>query len=225
MTGPMNERRPNAFKESLIPSGLDKSFLAEPRLWEFEQNKIFVVRKVESFLFTSTIKPETVAKIVKKLFSELSSDYGINVPVQFVVADDENKIPSLYILTDRINSSSVDETSDATRSRMATGMTSIFSSLVAYFENKYASGEEFLCDIAHFEQYAYGTRADSTVSEWYLVDTDPYFTTHKEVLLDEVEALCKGIPDLEARFEIDIPEVKERAETLRRTVHNQLENT
>lgn len=221
----MSERHPKALRESLVPSGLDKSFLAEPRLWEFELNKNFVVRKVESFLFTSTIKPETVAKIVRELFSELSSDYGINVPVQFVVASDENKIPSLYILTDRVNSSPDDESSDATKSKMAAGMASIFSSLVAYFENKYASGEEFLCDIARIEQYAYGTRADSTVADWYLVDTDPYFTTHKEILLDEVEALCKGIPDLEARFEIDIPEVKKRADALRRTVHNQLENT
>jgi hypothetical protein len=210
------EKHVPAFKESISVSKLDKPFQHIPKLYEFENDKRFIVRKAEEYQFEKgqfTTLEETV-KTLKSLFDELRQVYGIEIPAQFVIAEDENKKASLYTLIDRISPVGL-ETLDADKKHEAVkGIETIFEALVSYYKKKVATDENFLSDLPEVEQYIYGTKDGEVEARWYMVDTDPYFSNDRQVLYDTLDTLNEELPDIENDFGVDMTVQKKRVEEL-----------
>ena len=214
------EKHVPAFKESISVSKFDKPFQRIPKLYEFENDKRFVVRKAENYQFLegqfTTL--EEAAKTMKSLFDELKV-LGIEVPAQFVIAEDENNKPSLYTLVDRIAPVSLE---DSKKQDAGRGIEAIFDALVKYYEKKAVTDENFLSDLPEIGQYVYGTKEGETEARWYMIDTDPYFSNEKQSLYQTVDTLNDELPDIERDFGVDMSTQKKRVEELMRKLEEQL---
>jgi len=207
----MSERHIPAFKETLEVSKYDKGF---GNLSEFKNDKRYVVREAHPHLFEEgqEVSSLEAAKILRDLFNELRTAYNINAPVQFVVAENDKGEPRLFNLTNNIEpAGTLDEEE---RQKMVHGLLNIFRSLMSYYESKYASQENFLSDIPIPFQYVYGKKEGDTHNEWYLVDTDPFFSDTRETLFDATENLKDSLEELEKEYKVDMSDITERAQAL-----------
>ena len=219
-----------AFKEKLVRSPLDREayprqvnlqpFVDLVKLFEFETNKHFIVRKgdppsvgsADLKLFTNAVD---TCRVVKGLFDELETVYAIRAPVQFVVAKDENGQRIFYILTKRVLEAKIGELMGDEKRKAALDMQKIFESLITYYEKKNETGEYFLHDLPDPDQYVYGNLENHFERRWYLVDTDPYYSNETKELWDLLDCWANVMDMFEQQFTIDLDSVRQRCIALR----------
>lgn len=221
----MSEKHIPAFREPIAVSNFDNIFHPEPKLHEFENDKRFVVRKADEDMFAPDqyTTPEEMGEVLKGLFKELRDTYGIETPVHFVVANDENSVPSLFILTERIARVDFAGLDDAKKHESAEGIRHIFSSLVDYYEKKYASGARYLSDLPYLGQFTYGVKEEGQSPRWFLTDTDPYFDDDKESLFEVMDAFDIEIPTIQEKYAIDLEGEHARVKVLKEKLGRDLE--
>lgn len=208
----------DAFTEGLKTSPFDKhvQYNMPPKLIEFEHNKNFVIRKAAPYMFEEgqyTTAQEMATK-TKYLFDELREKYAIDAPVEFTVAKDENEQESFYILTHKVDTYDYDQLDDQEKEQARTGIKKIFESLITYYEDKSKGGSTFLQDLPDTEQYVYGSLDKNGVRQWYMIDTDPFFSDGKEGLIDVLDTLRDELDIVEDKFSVDLTSVRTKCEAL-----------
>ncbi len=121
-------------------------------------------------VYGNDVSAEQLTKTAKELFAELSEDYGITVPVDFVI--DKNREDEIIVgeIVDRIEGVNLDEveiTNDVIEKTEH-----LYLSIAKYLFDKYESEEEYLADINSGTQYVYGKKSGGTEDQIYLIDTD-----------------------------------------------------
>lgn len=181
-----NAREIPAFREKLKPSRHAEKNLSPRKLLEFEKDDRFVVRLIG---YKDALELADKAKV---LFDELRS-YGINIPVNFVVAQDEDSVPCLWAIADRITPDNT-----AANSVREREFSALLHCILKYFQDKLGTDRVFLQDVVRDEsQYVFGTRPGEAHPRWYLVDVDLDTLSGDENLLDRINHVERWLARLE----------------------------
>lgn len=205
----------DAFKEEAAVSPLDKGDFNIRKIFEFENNKDYVVRPhhQEFFQAGTLTTPEDMAKKLRALFAELREKYDINAPVQYVVAKDEKGTDGLFNLTRRVERQDLDQLTDEERDAARQGLQHVFTQVLRYYDDKERSGETFMSDLPGAEQYVYG-KIDGGQNSWHLVDTDPLLADSKVDLFGTLDFLLEQLEFVEDDFHMDLTKQRRGAEAL-----------
>ncbi|TSC63399.1 MAG: hypothetical protein Athens041674_151 [Parcubacteria group bacterium Athens0416_74] len=215
-----------AFKHELEASNLAPE--KNPDLHKFANRDDIIVRPLNWSWFiansrfepretTKNINATRFAQISKKHFDELS-EYGIHVPVSFMVAEKQQDTPrakaDVLAIVDKVT---VEQ--NINDRELGTALAKLRKNLLRYYEDKFARNQSFLADVFKEAQYVYGRVGDSDVG-LYLVDVDPFIYSDKKTLLHilremnrivqgerahfalpEYDAVCEGFQSLVAKVE------------------------
>jgi hypothetical protein len=134
------------------------------------------------------------ALAISRLFAELEEKYGIPVPAHFFMGEDEEKRPTLFIMTEKVEGVDFNELTNEEKEGFRMEDEKTLRALLTYYKDKFNSGEEFLVDVGNTGQYMYGTLKGEDVPRLYLVDTDPYLATRTSPLRHKM--LNVGVDDI-----------------------------
>ncbi len=176
------------FRDPLVPAEF-YGMAARTELLTLEHNENFVIRQVTMSEMKDTedirLEPRELAALYQKLYSELSTKYGIDAPVKLIVGKNEVGQETLYSIANKIkgldlSKRSTDSGSEDSKIYSDINFQDKFEQLcvnwLEYFIAKYGSGEPYLADIAKARQYVYGEKLSNLdeTSKLYLVDADVY---------------------------------------------------
>lgn len=172
------------FKGSMEESNVSETHKGTGKLKELENNPNKIIRVIGfedlAQRFQGKYSPIELAGLGMKLYKELESDYGISVPVEHVVGENENGDKVVYGITDRVvgeDLSKIEATAE-----LAGQVEKLYISISQYYldkSSKLSQGEIYLSDINNASQYIYGTTAGNEKPRIHLIDTDLYFRDDK----------------------------------------------
>ncbi len=176
------------FNKELIESGISEAHIGHEKLFELGQDSDKIVR-VESFTnikerFGETSDPVSVAGLGKKLYLDLQNDYGVNVPVDFVVGLDPKGEKVVYGITDKVSGADLSK-ADVTP-ELTLKVEALYLEIARYYLDKLGTAEPYLADINNASQYVYGKRKGDLKEDIYLIDTDLYIREGKVPLYNIV---------------------------------------
>lgn len=186
-------------------------------LLRFRDDKRFVIREVG-------ISVDDCAKI-KKLYDELKK-YGIEVPVNFVVAEKNDKArqyyksigvtsgtKGLYAIVDNIEWADVGD--PEIKQKFEKETIDLYRKIISYYEDKMKAKEYYLLDIGSWEQYVYGRKAGDEEDYIYLVDVGGEYTKDPLQLMILLETkLLSEIIDVELNYNQNKGDIIKRANEL-----------
>ncbi len=119
----------------------------------------------------------------EKLFTELSSKYGIQVVHHhFVIggAPDDPTTPTVYTIADKIIGNKLGDTlTKQDVAQQPTNPTQLFDRLIQYHADVMAMGGKYLSDVTRgVDQYMFGHTAKDPRDQIYLTDIDPIIRSY-----------------------------------------------
>lgn len=197
----------------------DTKLSSRQPLYALKNDPHFIVRESKLDDFNRRDAPpfasaEDAAEFSRKQFTKLKQ-YGIDAPVHFVVAPDENKNDCVYTITDWVEPASNARLSPEERERRNDAWKTLVNQLLTYYENANINGTPFFEDIAGLDQYVYGKKEGDTENRLYLVDVDPQLTNNFERLYFNFRVLFSSfISEAERTFGLDLTDVRARYRNL-----------
>ncbi len=119
------------------------------------------------------------------LWRELKDEYKIPVSVEFVIGGDRKGKPVFYSIVDKIEGERLPDVNPlglhtAEREIILNEFESISESIIAYFIDKFRSGEPYFNDCMSLRQFMFGRRSSDEIPHIYLVDVDNYIADTKK---------------------------------------------
>lgn len=181
-------------------------------------------QKILSEIFKDIKDPLELEIKIKNIFSELEN-YGIKVPVEFVIGQEYSKeeVSTMFIVTDKIDGLMLSKVSKEDGDFLVK-MEGLLGSLVDYLFDKLKSknDEFFLWDIAKMNQYVYGTKRGEAEKEIYLVDTDPFIAKGIYEIFNSFLNCVYFLEWAEKKFETKIDSVRDKLKTLLEVFRNKI---
>ena len=120
----------------------------------------------------------------RTLLDDLSQNYGIVAPkTSFVVGEAGVGSPRIFLVTDKVDGSVLNENLDKAERKDAAFLKSstedIIISLADYLKDKISAGEDFMGDIFRIDQYMYGSTNGSKKKNVYLVDLETFLNQNQ----------------------------------------------
>jgi len=147
------------------------------------------------------LDPKEIAGLGMKLYKELENDYGISVPVEYVVGENENGDKVIYGVTDRVEGEDLSKIEATTE--LAEQVEKLYISISQYYLDKcskLSQDEMYLSDINDASSYILGTIADNEKQGIHLVDTDLYLRGDKISFYYVVAWLVRHMRSQENKF-------------------------
>ncbi len=205
------------FKEPLDDSSLEKDGGISTFL-EIKSRPNKLIRKVDihdavdSYNFSAfhrgSVSLFEAARILVGHIKELNK-YGINVPAEFVVGEDQNNKPALFMIVDKVIGKNLRELEGSSMTNsLKEELDNLWTNLIGYLIDK--MGEEdglIMCDIFRSNQYMYGKIKGSEEEKIYLVDMDPIVSFVDDSMIESIE---RNIEDLEMRYNISLTNAKSK---------------
>lgn len=234
----MEEKPPQvpAFKESLTRSKFDDRFMVLDeelvrikmgKLFEFEKDDRYIVRKVAPSMMP---REETdlfaAAAGTKRLFRELQEKYNISIPIEVVIAQDENspRKSDMFVMVERIHPADQHLLTPEEQLFSEKEYFVIWNSIVSYYEDRVKNGGDFLEDLGDKGQYVFGKKSGDLENHWHFIDGDPFYSNDREYLLEVVEGLYDELENLEKENGSNYTPLVNRCEILKEALVDQLES-
>lgn len=148
-------------------------------------------------------------EIAKKLYKELEG-YGILIPVEFFIGNDEEGNDIAYSVVDKIEGKHLEEVEKNEEAIIK--IEALYTAVAKYFFDKSNEGGLYLWDICGGSQYIYGKKVGDVEDKIYLIDTDIWLNNSKRSMYLVVYWLTRhmsgaeinaGIKFMEARNYVD----------------------
>lgn len=196
-----NEEIP--FKKALMESGVNHH--QKEKLKKFEEDDRNIIRDqtlaslADSFEDIKKISDTEKVKMFKKMFDELRESYNIKVPnIEFVIGNNEEGNPSVYIITEKIKGTKIENFCDISdKEGFIKELDELHYNLARYIHNKYKNEEYYLNDIFSIRQYMFGKKEGDKKDHIYLIDTDPYAGNKFFGFLCDARDLSEKIVEME----------------------------
>lgn len=184
-------------------AGLGETIKRDPisEIRKLENNPDKLVRSVD-FHFgepDTNIAMERCRK-ARELFDELKK-YGVRLPnPEFVLGRTPSGKIRIYTVVDKIYGKELLRLNKEEIQRLADELDSLFTALIAYYEDKYEHGGDFLADITERKQFMYGHKIGEEKQFLYLVDVDPFYYTDNGDTASRGHQLEKIATDIHAEI-------------------------
>jgi hypothetical protein len=205
----INQEAEKTLFSKLTPSGLNKRETGR-EFYQYNDDPSKVIR-IDSFddlteRYDNIADPAHIVELGKKLFSEIQADYNIKVPVEIIIGKDEKNKEAVYIITDKIEGLSLEESLITQNLEFAKKLETLYVSISKYYLDKLNSKEVHLADLNNMSQYIYGRKEGDIEDAIYLVDTDLYLNKGDAYLLHNVKWLIRHMPK---RFDEAIKNIRQ----------------
>lgn len=208
-----NKESEKSLFSKLTPSDLNKGE-TDREFYQYDNDPSRIIR-IDSFddlteRYDNVVDPVHVVELGKKLFSEIQRDYNIKAPVEILLNKDEKNKEAVYIITDKIEGQSLEESLIGENPEFLKKLETLYVSISKYYLDKLNSKEAHLADLNNMSQYVYGRKKGDIEDEIYLVDTDLYINKGDAYLLHNVKWLIGHIPK---RFDEAIKNIRQIIES------------
>lgn len=134
---------------------------------------------------------EEFARITKQHFDELR-EYGIRIPVTFVVADmraEQHSSPTeeVFAIVDNV------ERAQVSKGEVGRAFFAMRSALLRYYTDKFEKRTSFLSDLRPRTQYVYGRTDENADNTLYLVDVEPFINNSDTGLTEVLNSMAHTV--------------------------------
>ena len=192
-----------SFSDHLVESDISSVHKGRGKLFEIRDNPDKIVR-MESFKslekrYKGAVDPVAVAELGQKLYAEFERDYGIVVPVEFVVGKDKSDEDVIYGIADKIDGKDLDKIESIPELTKQVEM--LYAKIARYYLDKLPEEDAlYLADINSASQYVYGKRKGDQEPHIYLVDADLYIRDGKVALYNVILWFFRHMSAVEKKF-------------------------
>ncbi len=207
-----SQPREISFSDHLVESNISSAHEGRDKLFEIRNNPDKIVR-MESFKdlekrYKGAIDPIAVAELGQKLYAEFERDYGVVVPVEFVIGKHGRNKDVIYGITDKIEGADLNKIEPTPE--ITEQVEKLYAKIARYYLSKLSKKDEpYLADLNNTTQYVYGKRKGDEIPKIYLVDTDLYIRSEKFALYNVVVWLFRHMSSAEKKYGTEFTEARD----------------